>query len=142
MWKWETNSITCLNAPTSMIYENAHLIAERSRKRIGKPVYIREMYIFLIKYNQKSYYVFLVQPSKRKTLCGLCAMLDQRRRRWADVVQMLCRCFVFAGKVIIIYYIVIHLYIPPPPVYNLNVFLPPMLTWHTLFCLFLCIFSE
>ena len=24
-------------------------------------------------------------------------MLDQRRRRWADVVQMLYRCFVFAG---------------------------------------------
>ena len=24
-------------------------------------------------------------------------MLDQRRRRWADVVQMLCKCFVFAG---------------------------------------------
>ena len=24
-------------------------------------------------------------------------MLDQRRRRLADVVQMLCKCFVFAG---------------------------------------------
>ena len=24
-------------------------------------------------------------------------MLDQRRRRWADVVQMLYTCFVFAG---------------------------------------------
>ena len=24
-------------------------------------------------------------------------MLDQRQRRWADVVQMLCKCFVFAG---------------------------------------------
>ena len=24
-------------------------------------------------------------------------MLDQRRRRWADVVQMLFKCFVFAG---------------------------------------------
>ena len=24
-------------------------------------------------------------------------MLDQRRRRWADVVQMLYKCFVFAG---------------------------------------------
>ena len=23
-------------------------------------------------------------------------MLGQRRRRWADVVQMLCKCFVFA----------------------------------------------
>ena len=24
-------------------------------------------------------------------------MLDQRRRRWADVAQMLDKCFVFAG---------------------------------------------
>ena len=24
-------------------------------------------------------------------------MLDQRRRRWTDVVQMLYKCFVFAG---------------------------------------------
>ena len=24
-------------------------------------------------------------------------MLDQRRRRWADVVQMLYKCFVFSG---------------------------------------------
>ena len=24
-------------------------------------------------------------------------MLGQRRRRWADVVHMLCECFVFAG---------------------------------------------
>ena len=24
-------------------------------------------------------------------------MLEQRRRRWADVVQMLYKCFVFAG---------------------------------------------
>ena len=27
-------------------------------------------------------------------------MLDQRQRRWADVVQMLYKCFVFAGRVI------------------------------------------
>ena len=26
-------------------------------------------------------------------------MLDQRRRRWADVVQMVYKCFVFAGTV-------------------------------------------
>ena len=25
-------------------------------------------------------------------------MLDQRRRRWADVAKMLYKCFVFAGK--------------------------------------------
>ena len=34
-------------------------------------------------------------PSKH--LYNICTMLDQRRRRWADVVQMLYKCFVFAG---------------------------------------------
>ena len=29
-------------------------------------------------------------------------MLDQRRRRWADVVQMLYNYFVFAGIIVII----------------------------------------
>ena len=28
---------------------------------------------------------------------NICTMLDQRRRLWADVVQMLYKCFVFAG---------------------------------------------
>ena len=33
-----------------------------------------------------------------KHLYNIFTMLDQRRRRWADVVQMLCKlCFVFAG---------------------------------------------
>ena len=32
-----------------------------------------------------------------KHLCNICTMLDQRRRHCADVVQMLCKCFVFAG---------------------------------------------
>ena len=30
-------------------------------------------------------------------LYNICTMLKQRRRRWADVVQMLYRCLVFAG---------------------------------------------
>ena len=29
-------------------------------------------------------------------------MLDQRRRRWADVVQMLYKCFVFAGSLFVL----------------------------------------
>ena len=33
--------------------------------------------------------VKIVHPSKHKTLYTICTMLDQRRRRWADVVQML-----------------------------------------------------
>ena len=32
-----------------------------------------------------------------KHFYNICTMLDQRRRRWADVVQMLYKCFVFAG---------------------------------------------
>ena len=32
-----------------------------------------------------------------KHLYNICTMLDQCRRRWADVVQMLYKCFVFAG---------------------------------------------
>ena len=33
-------------------------------------------------------------------LYNICTMLDQRRRRWADVVQLLYKCFVFAGQFI------------------------------------------
>ena len=36
-------------------------------------------------------------PVNTKHLCNICTMLDQRRRRWADVVRMLYKCFVFAG---------------------------------------------
>ena len=32
-----------------------------------------------------------------KHLYTICTMSDQRRRRWADVVQMLYKCFLFAG---------------------------------------------
>ena len=36
-------------------------------------------------------------PANTKHLYNICTMLVQRRRRWTDVVQMLCKCFVFAG---------------------------------------------
>ena len=39
-----------------------------------------------------------INPANTKHLYKICTMLDQRRRRWADVVQMLYKCFVFAGK--------------------------------------------
>ena len=38
-----------------------------------------------------------VFPANTKQLYSICTMLDQRRRRWPDVVQMLYPCFVFAG---------------------------------------------
>ena len=37
-------------------------------------------------------------PANTKHLYNICTKLDQRRRRWADVVQMLYKCFVFAGQ--------------------------------------------
>ena len=39
----------------------------------------------------------LLYPANTKHLYNICKMLDQRRRRWADVVQVLYKCFVFAG---------------------------------------------
>ena len=40
--------------------------------------------------------VFIVGCLILKEVGRICTMLDQRRRRWADIVQMLCKCFVFA----------------------------------------------
>ena len=37
-----------------------------------------------------------LSPVNTKHLYNNFTMLDQRRRRWADVVQMLYKCFVFA----------------------------------------------
>ena len=37
-------------------------------------------------------------PANTKHLYNICTMLNQRRRRWADVVQMLYKCFVFARR--------------------------------------------
>ena len=36
-------------------------------------------------------------PENTKHLYNICTMLVQRRRRWTDVVQMLYKCFLFAG---------------------------------------------
>ena len=40
--------------------------------------------------------VYMGVPANTKHLYDICTMLDQRRRRLADVVQMLYKCFVFA----------------------------------------------
>ena len=38
-------------------------------------------------------------PQQTQNICiTFCTMLDQRRRPWADVEQMLYKCFVFAGS--------------------------------------------
>ena len=50
-----------------------------------------------------------------KHLYNICAMLDQRRRRWAHVVQMLYKCFVFSGHDII------HSSICEPFIFDYNV---------------------
>ena len=40
---------------------------------------------------------FCYYPVNTKHLYNICTMLDQRLGRLNDVVQMLCKCFVFAG---------------------------------------------
>ena len=50
-------------------------------------------------------------PVNTKHLYNICTMLDQRRRRWADVVQMLYKCFVFAGIVVCHGVIITHCWI-------------------------------
>ena len=38
-----------------------------------------------------------VYPANTKHLYNICTLLDQRRRRWGDVVKLLYKYFVFAG---------------------------------------------
>ena len=40
----------------------------------------------------------LAHPVNTNHLYNICTMLGQRRIRWAGVVQMLYKCFVFAGN--------------------------------------------
>ena len=44
-------------------------------------------------------------------------MLDQRRRRWADVVQMLYKCFVFTGISVIQSHLTRHRCLSVGPTY-------------------------
>ena len=37
-------------------------------------------------------------PANTKHLYNICTTSAQRPRRWSDIVQMLCKCFVFNGK--------------------------------------------
>ena len=41
-----------------------------------------------------------VSIQTQKHLYNICTMLDQRRRRWADVVKLLYKCFAFAGMLL------------------------------------------
>ena len=50
-------------------------------------------------------------PVNTKHLYSMCAMLDQRRICWADVVLMLCKCFVFIGF-ILLFGFAWHSYVP------------------------------
>ena len=36
-------------------------------------------------------------PASKKHLYNICTTLAQRLRRWSNIVQMLYKCFVFAG---------------------------------------------
>ena len=48
--------------------------------------------------------IYIKYPANTKHLYNISTTLDQRRRRWAGVVQMLCKYFVFAGY--LVFYIV------------------------------------
>ena len=39
-----------------------------------------------------------VHPANKKHLYNISTIMDQRRRRCADIVKMLYKCFVFAGQ--------------------------------------------
>ena len=39
-----------------------------------------------------------LDPANTKHLYEICTMLELRRRRWTDIVQMLYKSFVFAGR--------------------------------------------
>ena len=43
-------------------------------------------------------YTWHENPANTKHLYNICTMLGQPRRRWTYVVQILYKCFVFAGK--------------------------------------------
>ena len=53
-----------------------------------------KMFFFVLLMNN---FVVEIYPVNTKHMYIVCAMLDQRRRRWADVVQMLYKYFVLAG---------------------------------------------
>ena len=42
-------------------------------------------------------YEYVLNKLIRIIIIIICTMLDQRRRSWSDIVQMLYKCFVFAG---------------------------------------------
>ena len=47
--------------------------------------------------NANSIFYWLPDPVTQKHLYNICTVLDWHRRRWADVVQMLYKCFVLLG---------------------------------------------
>ena len=65
--------------------------------------------IILIKNNNTSIYFEMrlvkMTPANTKHLYSICTMLYRRLRRWSYIVQMLYKCFVFAGIT----------FTPPPP---------------------------
>ena len=41
--------------------------------------------------------MFVNRPSNTQHMYNICKLLDQLQERWADVVQISYKCFVFAG---------------------------------------------
>ena len=59
---------------------------------------VRLLYCMLLITSSRTISIMVAgYPVNTKHLYNICTMLGQCRRRWADVVQMLYKCFVFAG---------------------------------------------
>ena len=55
--------------------------------------------------------IMTCKPANTEQLWNICTMLDQRRRRWAAIVQMFYKCFLFARFMYIhSYSVAIHMY--------------------------------
>ena len=46
-------------------------------------------------------YRISITPANTKHLYSICTTSAQRLRRWANIVQMLYKCFVFAGIILV-----------------------------------------
>ena len=70
------------------------------------PFGLRTLGFLLSPYDVKPYNFLLkisspkINPANTKHLYTICTTSAQRLRRWSNIVQMLYKCFVFAGKMI------------------------------------------
>ena len=52
------------------------------------------LYLFII---AASVYLIVYRITNTNHLCNICTTMTQRLRRWSNIVQIVYKCFVFAG---------------------------------------------